>query len=106
MNPPTATSATSTMFQNQPRIPRLPVPALDQTLQQLVKSCSPLAQSRQDLEELESKIKEFAKAGGVGQQLQERLEAKREKAGTRNWLAEWWDTNAYMAYRDSVVINV
>lgn len=26
--------------------------------------------------------------------------------GMRNWIAEWWDTDAYMSYRDSVVINV
>lgn len=27
-------------------------------------------------------------------------------SGMRNWIAEDWDTNAYMAYRDSVVVNV
>ncbi|GAA5976300.1 hypothetical protein JCM5350_001411 [Sporobolomyces pararoseus] len=106
MNPPTATASTSTMFQNQPRIPRLPVPALDQTLQQLVRSCTPLAQSPAEIEQLKRKVQEFSKEGGIGRVLQERLEQRREKEGMRNWLAEWWDTNAYMAYRDSVVINV
>lgn len=42
----------------------------------------------------------------MGIKLQKELEERREKEGMRNWLAEWWDTNAYMAYRDSVVINV
>ncbi|GAA5900930.1 choline/carnitine O-acyltransferase [Sporobolomyces salmoneus] len=105
-NPPTATASTSTMFQNQGKIPRLPVPTLDQTLQQLVKSCTPLAQSEGEIKELRKKVEEFARPGGVGEKLQKSLEAKREQPGTRNWLAEWWDTNAYMAYRDSVVINV
>ena len=26
--------------------------------------------------------------------------------GMRNWIAQDWDTDAYMAYRDSVVVNV
>ncbi|GAA5879903.1 hypothetical protein JCM16303_004391 [Sporobolomyces ruberrimus] len=106
MDPPTATSPTSTTLQNQPRIPRLPVPKLAETLAQLVKSCTPLAQSPDEIEQLKKKVQEFQKEGGVGQKLQERLEARREREGVRNWLAEWWDTNAYMAYRDSIVINV
>jgi len=94
------------MFQNQPRIPRLPVPKLAETLEQLVKSCTPLAKSEQEVEELKKKVEAFQKEGGMGMKLQKKLEERREKEGMRNWLAEWWDTNAYMAYRDSVVINV
>ncbi|GAA6019658.1 hypothetical protein JCM11491_004869 [Sporobolomyces phaffii] len=106
MNPPSSTPSTSTTMRNQPQIPRLPVPKLSDTLEQLVKSCAPLAASEQDLARLRSKVDEFAKPGGVGERLQQKLEARREQPETRNWLAEWWDTNAYMAYRDSVVINV
>ncbi|GAA6060182.1 hypothetical protein JCM10212_005183 [Sporobolomyces blumeae] len=106
MNPPTATDPASSMMTNQPRIPKLPVPALSDTLSTLVESCKPLAKSEQELERFKSKVTEFAKPGGIGTQLQERLERRRNEEGTRNWLAEWWDTHAYMAYRDSIVINV
>lgn len=105
-NPPTATSSTSTMFQNQPRIPRLPVPKLAETLDQLIKSCTPLAKSEQEIQELKKKVEVFQEENGIGVKLQKKLEERREKEGMRNWLAEWWDTNAYMAYRDSIVINV
>ena len=26
--------------------------------------------------------------------------------GTQHWLEEWWDRGAYLAYRDSVIVNV
>ncbi|GAA5942886.1 choline/carnitine O-acyltransferase [Sporobolomyces koalae] len=106
MDPPTATAVSSTMFQNQSKIPRLPVPRLNDTLEQLVRSCTPLAESPEQIKQLEKKVAEFSQVGGIGQRLQKKLEERREQDGIRNWLAQWWDTNAYMAYRDSIVINV
>ncbi|GAA5958399.1 hypothetical protein JCM21900_002182 [Sporobolomyces salmonicolor] len=105
-DPPSSTSATSTMLVNQSKLARLPVPKLDETLELLLESCRPLAGSRAELDALQRKMEEFRKEGGLGRELQTRLEQRREQDGVRNWLAEWWDTQAYMAYRDSVVINV
>jgi len=72
----------------------------------LIKSCTPLAKSEQEIQELKKKVEVFQEENGIGVKLQKKLEERREKEGMRNWLAEWWDTNAYMAYRDSIVINV
>lgn len=106
LNPASATSPTSTMLKNQPQLPNLPVPALDSTLAKVLKSCRAVAQSDAEYETFKSKVEEFSKAGGLGRTLQERLEAKRNDPECRNWIAEDWDMDCYMKYRDSVVVNV
>lgn len=79
MNPPTATPVDSTTFRNQAQLPRLPVPALDDTLSKLVKSCEPLAKDSQELQTLKDKVEQFKADKGIGRELQRRLEAKREQ---------------------------
>ncbi|KAM0753016.1 acyltransferase ChoActase/COT/CPT [Meredithblackwellia eburnea MCA 4105] len=105
LSPPTATPVDSVTFRNQAALPRLPVPALSDTIEKLLKSASALG-TKEELDALKKKAEQFSKPGGIGEVLQKRLEARREEPGVRNWIAEWWDTDAYMAYRDSVVINV
>jgi Choline/Carnitine o-acyltransferase len=39
-------------------------------------------------------------------QLARLLFADPSPSNVPNWIAEWWDTASYMAYRDSVVINI
>jgi len=45
-------------------------------------------------------------ASAQAAELQRRLEARAAEPSTVNWLADWWNETAYMAYRDLVVINV
>ncbi|KAF8512891.1 acyltransferase ChoActase/COT/CPT [Gautieria morchelliformis] len=52
----------------------------------------------------ESKVNDLAR--GFGPELQRRLEQRRDEPGRDHWLEEWWDEGAYLAYRDSVMINV
>ncbi|GAA5837957.1 hypothetical protein JCM11251_006810 [Rhodosporidiobolus azoricus] len=104
-DPQTSTPADSTTLKNQGSLPRLPVPTLESTLSRLERSCAPLATDKQR-EELRRKVEAFQKEGGVGRRLQEQLKKRREDPSRQNWLAEWWDEQAYMAYRDSVVVNV
>lgn len=47
---------------------------------------------------------QFAGPNGAGRRLQELLQAK--AAHERNWFIEWWNKNAYQAYRDPIVLNV
>ncbi|GAA5917870.1 hypothetical protein JCM6882_003748 [Rhodosporidiobolus microsporus] len=105
LNPPTSTPADSATLKHQQQLPRLPVPPLETTLERLLKSSAPLA-TQQQREDLKRKVEAFKRAGGTGRKLQEQLEQRREDPSRRNWLAEWWDEQAYMAYRDSVVVNV
>lgn len=107
MNVPSATPPDSGLYRNQgDKLPRLPVPKLADTLARLSRSCEPLAADKAQLDALHHKLEAFAKPGSVGHKLQQLLEQKREQPGMRNWLAEDWDEQAYMAYRDSVVVNV
>ncbi|GAA6058396.1 hypothetical protein JCM3770_002472 [Rhodotorula araucariae] len=108
MNVPTATRQDSKLYRNQGagQLPRLPVPALSDTLARLARSCEPLAQDRTQFDALQAKLEAFARPGGVGDKLQRLLERSRDQPGVRNWLARDWDEQAYMAYRDSIVVNV
>ena len=56
-----------------------------------------------NLGQSKSVVADFMKPGGVGEQLQRKLEEKASKSD--NWLAEWWDDCAYFGFRAPVVIN-
>ncbi|THH05513.1 hypothetical protein EW145_g4738 [Phellinidium pouzarii] len=86
----------------QDSLPRLPVPALTDTLTRLRSSLQPLAHGIDELRATEQKILDFER--GLAGELQARL-LERQKE-TQHWLEEWWDNGAYMGYRDSVVVNV
>jgi len=38
--------------------------------------------------------------------LQNRLQARADEPGMKNWLADWWNDVAYLGYRDPVVVFV
>ena len=50
-------------------------------------------------------MKEFLESGQAAE-LQKRLEARAASPDMKNWLADWWNDAAYMAYRDPVVVYV
>lgn len=79
-------------FACQPKLPSLPVPDLDASLDRLAATLRPLARSTEELKSAESKIEELRTAG-LGRTLQERLLQRKEekdKIGS-SWLEEWWD---------------
>jgi hypothetical protein len=59
-------------FANQARLPRLPVPSLEETASRYLKSCLPLLTS-QEYEKTRSIVEAFTQKGGLGEQLQQRL---------------------------------
>lgn len=89
-------------FSAQARLPKLPLPELEQTLNKLKESLKPIAHSAQEFDASVVKVNNFAK--GLAPKLHERLLRRRDE--TEHWLEEWWDNDAYLAYRDSVVVNV
>lgn len=93
MNVPSATPSDSRMLRNQgeDKLPRLPVPKLEDTLARLERSCEPLVQDDAQRRELHRKVQAFGRPGGVGAKLQQLLERKRDEPGVRNWLARDWD---------------
>ncbi|KIH86853.1 carnitine O-acetyltransferase [Sporothrix brasiliensis 5110] len=90
------------MLRFQESLPRLPVPTLEQTAARYVKSLRALYPA-EDVAKSEAAVQEFIRPGGVGQRLQEKLLARRADPKTKNWLYEWWNDAAYLAYRDPVV---
>jgi carnitine O-acetyltransferase len=59
-----------------------------------------MAHTQAELADAQRKIDAFA--GGIGPELQRRLELHAQYKA--HWLEEWWDDAAYQAYRDSVCI--
>lgn len=94
--------AKGAMLRFEDSLPRLPVPTLEETAKRYLKSVHPLL-SKSEYEETTKAVNEFLAPGGAGETLQKRLVARREDPNTRNWIAEWWNDAAYMAYRDPVV---
>lgn len=90
------------MLRYQDSLPRLPVPTLDETAARYLKSLHPIL-SPSEFEQSKSAVVDFIKPGGVGAKLQDKLVARREDPKHRNWIYEWWNEAAYLAYRDPVV---
>ncbi|KAJ2001141.1 Carnitine O-acetyltransferase mitochondrial [Coemansia thaxteri] len=89
------------LFEFQAQLPKLPVPALSETLPKYLRSVEPLL-SKEEFGRTKAAVEEFAQSA-QGQELQRRLEARRSEAGRANWLEEWWNDLSYMGYRDPVV---
>ncbi|CAI6330485.1 unnamed protein product [Periconia digitata] len=90
------------MLRFEESLPRLPVPTLEETAKRYLKSVHPLL-SKTEYDETTKAVNDFVAPGGAGETLQKRLVARREQPDMKNWIAEWWDDAAYMAYRDPVV---
>jgi carnitine O-acetyltransferase len=90
------------MLRFEDSLPRLPVPTLQETTQRYLKSLHPLL-SKAEFDHSQRAVAEFVKPGGQGEELQKRLIARREDPKIRNWIYEWWNNSAYLAYRDPVV---
>jgi len=85
----------------QHQLGKLPVPSLKDTLPKFLRTVRPLVNDA-EYEETFEKVKDFAKEGGVGHQLQALLEERALK--TENWFSDWWLDMAYLGYRDPVIV--
>jgi carnitine O-acetyltransferase len=92
------------MLRYQASLPRLPVPPLSSTLAKYLETIRPHLPPA-EYARSESAVRKFG-ASTEAAELQRRLEARAAEPGTVNWLADWWNEVAYMAYRDPVVVNV
>lgn len=85
----------STTFARQDSLPKLPLPEFDVTVSKLKRSLKALAWSEDEWRRTERKIDDFAKQGGAGRVLQERLKARKDQEGMRHWLEEFWDNVSF-----------
>ncbi|XP_050501870.1 choline O-acetyltransferase [Diabrotica virgifera virgifera] len=89
-------------FLGEEKLPKLPVPPLENTLRKYEKTLQPLL-SDQEKERIHKIIEEFGKPGGHGSKLQLYLENRREKLD--NWAYEYWMNDMYLNYREPIAIN-
>ncbi|KAF2837378.1 acyltransferase ChoActase/COT/CPT [Patellaria atrata CBS 101060] len=90
------------MLRFEDSLPRLPVPTLEETTKRYLKSVHAVA-SPSEYENTKNAVQEFVAPGGPGELLQKRLVARREDPKHRNWIIDWWNDAAYLAYRDPVI---
>ncbi|KAG5928458.1 hypothetical protein E4U42_000591 [Claviceps africana] len=90
------------MLRFQDSLPRLPVPTLEETATRYLKSLHPLL-SESEYANSKAVVQDFIRPGGVGSKLQQKLVARREDPQIKNWIYDWWNDAAYLAYRDPVV---
>ncbi|KAF9954568.1 hypothetical protein BGZ72_004479 [Mortierella alpina] len=99
----TATPSEKT-FQNQSKIPRLPIPSLAETAARYKKSLLPIL-SEAELARAEKAVDEFIKPGGLGETLQGRLH-EMDRTEKNSWLETIWLNKGYLEWREPSMINV
>ncbi|KAJ5484154.1 Carnitine O-acetyltransferase [Penicillium diatomitis] len=90
------------MLRFEDSLPRLPVPSLEETGKRYLKSVHPLV-SEAEFERTKKAVDAFIRPGGEGELLQKRLLDRAANPKVKNWLSEWWNSAAYLAYRDPVI---
>ncbi|KAI7868608.1 acyltransferase ChoActase/COT/CPT [Spinellus fusiger] len=94
-------------FENQSKIPRLPIPELKGTATRYKRTLLPIL-STEDYTSACSVIDDFIKPNGFAEELQKRLHAldKQEAQVGLSWLDGLWLNRAYLEYRAPVMLNV
>jgi carnitine O-acetyltransferase len=90
------------MLRFEDSLPRLPVPSLEETSKRYLKSLHPLL-SKEEYAASEKAVSAFSQPGSLGPKLQERLIQKAKDPKIKNWIIDWWNEAAYLAYKDPVV---
>ncbi|KAJ3038037.1 Carnitine O-acetyltransferase mitochondrial [Rhizophlyctis rosea] len=91
-------------YMHQSSLPKLPVPPLEETLPRYLQTVRPLVDDAR-YEQTKQAVTDFARPGGMGEELQRRL-LERQATKETSWLIDWWNDYAYMSYREPTVINV
>ncbi|KAJ3027223.1 UNVERIFIED_CONTAM: Carnitine O-acetyltransferase mitochondrial [Siphonaria sp. JEL0065] len=92
------------LYRFQKDLPKLPVPSLAETAATYLKTVRPLVEDA-EYEATVKAVEEFLLPGGKGEELQQRL-IEHDNKKTTSWLIDWWNSYAYMGYRDPVVVFV
>ncbi|OSD07372.1 acyltransferase ChoActase/COT/CPT [Trametes coccinea BRFM310] len=92
------------MLRYEASLPRLPVPSLSSTAHKYLETVEPHL-TREQFARTQRAVQAFVESA-QGQELQKRLQARAADPNVKNWLADWWNETAYMAYRDPVVVFV
>jgi len=96
-------SPTSTTYEGQKTLPSLPVPQVEATLNKYLRTTLPHHISEESRKATEAAVQSAlsGKDSSLIKKLQTRLQERAQSSDS--WLSEWWNSAAYMAYRDPVV---
>ena len=97
-------NAPGPMVRYENSLPRLPVPELSSTAAKYLETVQPHV-TPEEFATTQQAVQRFLQSD-LAKQLQDRLKQRAADPNVKNWLADWWNDVAYMAYRDSVVVNV
>jgi carnitine O-acetyltransferase len=90
-------------FGNEDRLPRVPLPALDDTCDRFMEWCAPLLTAGQ-LAETEKALRAFAAPDGPGRTLHAALAEYDATDGVHSWLDTFWPYR-YLGRRDRIALN-
>ncbi len=93
----------SVTFAHLGKLPRIPIPTLEETLQRFEEWCAPLLTAT-ELAETRRTIAAFGQSGGAGEKLHRALCQYDQQAGVYSWLDEFWPAR-YLGRRVPVAIN-
>jgi carnitine O-acetyltransferase len=91
------------LYSEQQKLPMLPVPTIESSIDKLISSSLPLAESEDEISQFQRACEIFPKEAMY---LQKRLEVRRTETLNTSWLSTWWNTVGYLQYRGPNVINV
>lgn len=89
------------LYSYQSSLPRLPLPALKDTIRRYLRSIKPLCESEEHYKDIEKKAIEFK--NGIGKKLQMYLHLKSWMS--TNYVSDWWEEYVYLRARSSLMVN-
>lgn len=89
------------LYSYQSSLPRLPLPALKDTIQRYLRSIRPLCSSEEHFRDVERKALDFQK--GIGKKLQMYLHLKSWMS--TNYVSDWWEEYVYLRARSPLMVN-
>jgi carnitine O-acetyltransferase len=85
------------LYCQQPYLPRLPVPSLEETIATFLPTALPLAETPEEAESLKEACQKFLTQAAP---LQERLLRRRQEFHDSSWLQKLWNQLGYLQVRD------
>jgi carnitine O-acetyltransferase len=90
-------------FGNEDRMPRVPLPTLEESCERFIEWCAPLL-TPGELAETQDAVASFLQPGGPGRKLHAELESYDATDGVHSWLDTFWTTR-YLGRRDRIALN-
>ncbi|GAA1953904.1 choline/carnitine O-acyltransferase [Amycolatopsis minnesotensis] len=90
-------------FGNESRLPRVPLPTLEDSCEKFLAWCGPLL-TPDELAVTENAVAAFLHEGGLARKLQAELERYNSSDGVESWLDTFWPYR-YLGRRDRIALN-